>query len=78
MTDLLTRFLLGGLGVAMIVVGVLWLMARAVARWFALRIIVVESSSEQPARPSFPMTRAMLLVVALMLSLALFGHPARP
>ena len=76
MTDLLTRFLLGGLGLAMIANGALWLMARAVARWFAPRVIVVESSSEQPSRPSFPMTRAVLLVVGLMLLLALFGHPA--
>jgi hypothetical protein len=51
-------------------------MARAVARWFAPRVIVVESTSEQPPGPSFPMTRAVLLIVGLMLLLALFGHPA--
>ncbi len=73
MTDLLTRFLLVGLGVAMIVISVVWFMARAVARWFAPQVVVVESSSE--ARP-FPMTRALLLIVAAMLLLALFGHPA--
>jgi hypothetical protein len=72
MTDLLTRFLLVGLGMAMIAIGLLWFMARSVARWFAPRIIVVESSSEP--RP-FPMTRALLLVAAMLL-LALFGHPA--
>jgi uncharacterized membrane protein YidH (DUF202 family) len=76
MTDLLTRFLLAGLGLAMIAIGVLWLAARGVARWFAPRVIVVERNSEQPPNPSFPMTRALLLIVVLMLLLAFFGHPA--
>jgi uncharacterized membrane protein YidH (DUF202 family) len=76
MTEFLTQFLLAGLGLAMIAIGVLWLLARGVARWFAPRVIVVERSSQQPPNPTFPMTRAVLLIVVLMLLLALFGHPA--
>jgi hypothetical protein len=33
---------------------------------------LVERNSEQPPNPSFPMTRALLLIVVLMLLLALF------
>ena len=42
----------------------------------AAEFIVVERNSEQPPNPSFPMTRAVLLIVVLMLLLAFFGHPA--
>jgi uncharacterized membrane protein YidH (DUF202 family) len=76
MPELLTQFLLVLLGLAMILIGLLWLAARGVARWFAPRVIIVDRSSGRPPSPSFPMTRALLLIIVLMLLLALLPHLA--
>jgi hypothetical protein len=70
---LLTRSLLALLGLAMIVIGLLWLAARTIARWFAPSVIVVERTSE-PAPSPFPMTRAVIAIVALMLLPDPFGR----
>ena len=70
----MTRFLFAVLGLAMILIGVLWLAARGIARSFAPRVIIVEKSSEQRPSQSFPLTRAVILFVGLMLLVALFRH----
>ncbi len=82
MTDILIRILLGGLGVFLMFLAVAMLVVQGIAgslrSIFAPRIIIIQNDSahERQPGPSFPMTRALLLIVVLMLLFALFGHPA--